>query len=358
MTTKLWTKLSDIVKEVAGTMDSDDIKTFMNAWNEHKSEVMKLLGGGLRTKRKKDPNAPKKWKTGYILFCLDKRQEVKDENPNMKATEITKELGARWNALGDKNKKKYEKLSVKDKVRYQKEMENYTPPPEDELEKRGKKGKKERTGPKRPLSSYMYFCQDVRDTVKSENPDMKGPEITKKLGVRWKSLEDEDKVQYEEQAAVDKERYEREKVEMGIETKGKAKSKAKTATKTTKTKTTKTTKTASKTKGKAEPKTTKTKTATKSKKAEPKVTRTKTIKKTPGYEYFVEEQKEDFETEHPSWSTRKITTEVNKKWRELSNEDREAYELEAEAESDEDATEHEASDVESDLDGDLAEASD
>ncbi len=31
--------------------------------------------------------------------------------------------------------------------------------------------KKEKEGPKRPLSAFMYFCKDWRERVKAENPE-------------------------------------------------------------------------------------------------------------------------------------------------------------------------------------------
>lgn len=35
----------------------------------------------------------------------------------------------------------------------------------------GKRTKKDKTGPKRGLSAYMFFSQEMRPKVKEENPD-------------------------------------------------------------------------------------------------------------------------------------------------------------------------------------------
>ncbi|TNY24060.1 high mobility group box domain-containing protein [Rhodotorula diobovata] len=73
------------------------------------------------------------------------------------------------------------------------------------------KPKKDPNAPKRPLSAYMHFSQDMRSVVKEENPDVTFGEIGKLLGVKWKEATENDKKPYEEKAKADKERYEKEK---------------------------------------------------------------------------------------------------------------------------------------------------
>ena len=329
-TTKSWNKLSAVLQSVlSNTLDKTKADSVMSEWNEKKSEVTKLVGSG-RVKRKKDANAPKKWKTSYILFCCDKREELKSKNPDMPATEITSELGKLWKSLTDKNKKKYQDLSAKDKIRYEKDMESYTPPPEDELEDKPKKApKKERVGPKRPLSSYMYFCQDTRDSVKKDNPEMNGKEVTSELGRRWKELTDAEKKPFEAKGAVDKLRYEKEKVQLPGAEASPAPSSTKTSAKETKTK--------DKPKAKTETKAVKpapepTKTKPSSKKEEP-------VKKTPGFDFYLKEQRDDMEAEHPDWDGKKLVAELEKKWKKLQPEDRESYEIEAQEENESDGEE-------------------
>lgn len=73
------------------------------------------------------------------------------------------------------------------------------------------KAKKGSNGPKRPLSAYMFFSQDWRERIKTENPDAGFGEIGKLLGAKWKEMDDEEKKPYVEQAAADKVRAEKEK---------------------------------------------------------------------------------------------------------------------------------------------------
>mgnify|MGYP003342915707 CR=1 FL=1 len=79
-----------------------------------------------------DDGKPKKSKSAYILYCQEQRPIIKAEMPDAKATEVTAELGSRWNALkkgaeeSDALKVEYDKylkLANDDKERYESEME-------------------------------------------------------------------------------------------------------------------------------------------------------------------------------------------------------------------------------------------
>ena len=307
MSNKSWDKLSTMVSEVLSSLDKKSSETIMSAWNAKKKEVSKLLGNNV-SKRVKDPNAPKKPSTSYIIFCGEHREKVRSENPNMSAVEVTSKLGDMWNKC--KDRKKYDDAAEQDKKRYQQELANYVPSTEQTSTK------KERTGPKRPLTSYMYFCQENRDRVKTENPNMNAKEITTELGARWKRLSDTDKVPYEAMQVADKARYESEKVtENTKETKTKESATKESTTKdATKESTTK---------------------ETKSKTKESTTKRTSKTKESAGYQYFLNEQKDELESEHPEWNTRKVATELSKRWKQLTNEERDDYENAAAEEVDE-----------------------
>ncbi|EMR08174.1 hypothetical protein PNEG_03347 [Pneumocystis murina B123] len=57
----------------------------------------------------------------------------------------------------------------------------------------GKRVKKDPDAPKRGLSAYMFFAQENRELVKTENPDATFGQIGKILGERWKNLSSKDK---------------------------------------------------------------------------------------------------------------------------------------------------------------------
>lgn len=76
-----------------------------------------------------------------------------------------------------------------------------------------RKGKKEKKGPKRPLSAYMYFCHDKRKEVAEANSGLSFSELGKKLGQLWQELDEDAKKPYNKQNAAAKKKYEEEKAQ-------------------------------------------------------------------------------------------------------------------------------------------------
>ena len=64
--------------------------------------------------------------------------------------------------------------------------------------------------PKRAKTSYLYFCEEMRPGVKSQNPDLKLGGVMKELGKMWRELSEEDKEKYNKLYEEDKIRYEEE----------------------------------------------------------------------------------------------------------------------------------------------------
>lgn len=76
-----------------------------------------------KPRRVKTPSTgPKRAKSSYLFFCTEMRDKVRDEIDDNSATNVTRELGIRWNTLKQEGKiQKYEKLAEQDKLRYQTE---------------------------------------------------------------------------------------------------------------------------------------------------------------------------------------------------------------------------------------------
>ena len=211
------------------TSDSNNINELWMASDVQKQvKSLCALAAGSQGRKNKDPNAPKRGKSGYLFFCSENRDAVKASlGENSKATDVTKELGLRWNALKDSKKpadKKilavYEKAAADDKARYQGEKADYTPPEvdnsDDNTRRRRGKRKSAKKGPKRAKSGYLYFCEERREQLKVSNPNLKSTEITSELGRLWNELKADSSraaelAKYENNAANDKQRYETEK---------------------------------------------------------------------------------------------------------------------------------------------------
>ena len=60
-----------------------------------------------KVKKVKDPNAPKKPLSHYMVFCMRHRQDVVAKNPESIPTDISRKLGSMWNLLTPEQKLKY-----------------------------------------------------------------------------------------------------------------------------------------------------------------------------------------------------------------------------------------------------------
>ncbi len=282
--------------DVVGDNDNED--TVRQAMVAHQDELVTLLKANMPVqkttslKKVKDLDAPKRGKSSYIYFCVEKRDEIKEANPDMSAKEIIKELGRVWREdVSDKDKARYAKLSAADKARYEEEMKDYTPP--SGLDKVVEK-KSKRAGPKRGLTAYIFFCKDQRAVLKDENSELSTKEVTAELGKRWRELSEKDRKPYEKLATKDKDRYEKEKSDWidpeGDEDAPKKKTKAKKAP-----------------------------AKTKAKKAPSKPRRKS------GYILYCQEIRPGLKEEHEDWSSQQVTKELGRTWSELSEQEQNEY---------------------------------
>jgi len=76
------------------------------------------------------------------------------------------------------------------------------------LDKMKLKAKRDPDEPKKPKTSYMYFCQAKRDSILKENPKILLGDQSKKLGSLWTLLSEEDRGPYIQLASDDRTRYE------------------------------------------------------------------------------------------------------------------------------------------------------
>lgn len=77
------------------------------------------------TRKKKDPNAPKRSLSAYMFFANENRDIVKAENPDITFGQVGKVLGEKWKALTEEDKLPYEAKAKADKKRYESEKELY-----------------------------------------------------------------------------------------------------------------------------------------------------------------------------------------------------------------------------------------
>eukprot|EP01135_Chromosphaera_perkinsii_P007243 Nk52_evm51s745 gene=Nk52_evmTU51s745 len=75
---------------------------------------------------------------------------------------------------------------------------------------RAKRAKKDKNAPKRAMSAFIFFGNEIRPKVKQQNPECKITEIASIIGKLWGELSDRDKAKFNRLAEADKIRYRRE----------------------------------------------------------------------------------------------------------------------------------------------------
>merc|ERR1719356_991296 len=108
------------------------------------------------------------------------------------------------------DKKKYDDLAAKDKARYEEEVKTLGKRErQPKKDKDGKRTKKDKEAPKRPLSAYFLWTQENREAVMKKHKIEKVTEFTKKAA-EWKTVTAEVKAEYEKRAAALKEQYQKD----------------------------------------------------------------------------------------------------------------------------------------------------
>jgi hypothetical protein len=153
-------------------------------------------------------------RSAYILFVNKHREEKKRSNPEASNTELVKLLAEDWRRLSVREKEKYSKEAVKDKKRYDRELENAIKNNPDKVEEfkklKFKKKKRNTFGVKGARSAYILFSSSIRPKIQSKYPNLKMTEITKKIGEEWRKLSDSKKTKFQNEAEKDKIRFQNE----------------------------------------------------------------------------------------------------------------------------------------------------
>lgn len=100
--------------------------------------------GNKKKKAKKDKDAPKRPMTAYMLWMNDIRAKIKEDNPGISVTELSKKAGEMWKTVGDKTK--WQEKAQEAKKKYEEDMKAYKAKkanePDDKSEEESKPKKK------------------------------------------------------------------------------------------------------------------------------------------------------------------------------------------------------------------------
>jgi len=164
---------------------------------------------------------------------------------------------------------------------------------------------------KKPKSAYIHFCNQSRDGVKKENPELTPKQILTKLGELWQQLKKdggEEFQKYNDMASEDKKEFERVKVENpdAVVKPRKVKKVKKTDDESSED---------------DKPKKTKTK-AKKQSNKETDGEEKKAPRKLNGYIKYLQANRDGYKKENPSLSSKQVTSELANSWKGLTDEEK------------------------------------
>ena len=181
--------------------------------NFEKKENQNLLRGILtkkftkKTTKNTKQDGPKNPLSAYIYYCMNNREIVKEKNPDVSASNITKILAEEWNSIKNDVIKsaRYKEQAANDKKRYISEIDGISSINSKKI--------------KKPRSSYILYCSEMRSKVKEDNVAFDSKDVLKKLAEMWNIEKVNNSIVYKKfvnKANEDKIRYNQEKNQLEV----------------------------------------------------------------------------------------------------------------------------------------------
>mmetsp|Transcript_773 Transcript_773/g.1207 ORF Transcript_773/g.1207 Transcript_773/m.1207 type:complete len:443 (+) Transcript_773:125-1453(+) len=152
-------------------------------------------------KHKKAPDAPKRFKSAFIMFSTLKHREIRaklaeesDREAKKLTPEVAKLVAEAWKNLPQEEREEWEERARKDRERYEKEKKDYDGPWKVISSSRTKA--KDPDAPKRPMSAYLVFSNGRRADVKRNDPSLSNANISKILSQQWKGMPEAERNAY------------------------------------------------------------------------------------------------------------------------------------------------------------------
>ncbi|XP_016074437.1 PREDICTED: high mobility group protein B4 [Miniopterus natalensis] len=90
----------------------------------YQEEMMNYVGKK-KKRRKRDPKAPRRPPSSFLLFCQDHYAQLKRENPTWSVVQVAKASGKMWSAQADMEKQTYEERAALLRAKYYEELKVY-----------------------------------------------------------------------------------------------------------------------------------------------------------------------------------------------------------------------------------------
>ena len=115
---------------------------------------------------RKDPSAPKRSMSAFLYFALIERPKLKEKNPDMANTDVSKLLGELWRAASKEDKRPFVEQEKKEREKYKVAMEEWK-------KQRERNEEEERKKQKELAASWnAYYTSQGVPTSESEPPLM------------------------------------------------------------------------------------------------------------------------------------------------------------------------------------------
>jgi len=150
-------------------------------------------------KKQNISGAPKRPLTAYFLWAQDVRPTYKNQNHNLKVTEIAKLMGADWKTLPQSTKQPYIEAAEKAKKQYGQKAEQFKQSHQGKLTQVVEKVSAKK-GVKKGPSGYNLFSKKVFADLKSSGQKVPLGEASKQISAAWKQLSDNEKEKWNQQA--------------------------------------------------------------------------------------------------------------------------------------------------------------
>jgi len=161
-------------------LENNNLHYLISLWrSEHTQEALLKHCKKYQIKLK-DPCKPKRGKSAFLYFCDEKRDQIRNLNPDLSVKEIVSKLGSMWQEEKSKGKiNEYEQMSMNDRNRYKMQMKTYHP-----------------TKLKKENVAFNKFVSLKYDKILLKYPNFNSKQIRRHLKDKWNKMPLEKKEKY------------------------------------------------------------------------------------------------------------------------------------------------------------------
>merc|ERR1719502_545482 len=147
-----------------------------------------------------------------MAFANQVRKQVEKET-GLSGIETSGHISKLWNAMSDAEKAKYTGVAAKQMLAWKKKFAAYKKTQKYRDFQAKKKAKslgkkpKDKNAPKRPMSAYFLFTNDVRAQIQEELDTKDFGVIAKKVKEMWSNLSESEQAKYQAKAEKAKAKY-------------------------------------------------------------------------------------------------------------------------------------------------------